>query len=94
MKRTAIKLKPPRNPGFSRQTKNDALRRSGGRCEMITPVCTGSVERYHHVFMRSAGVNNTLGNCCACCEACHTYAHTHRREAREHGWISSRFSCG
>lgn len=88
LKRTPLRSRAARNPGFSRQTKNDALRRCHGRCEAeASPQCRGVVEHFHHRRLRSQGGPNTLDNCLACCSACHAFIHRFPRTAAEHGWI-------
>ena len=64
---------------FSDSVKDDAFKRSGGRCECTrsshtnhTGRCTTSITRhgaeYHHV---DSGGSDALGNCEALCTTCH-----------------------
>ena len=70
---------------FSRQTKRDALRRSGGLCEASGEVyglaagqrCNFSlaqgVEFDHYPAPATDPGSDTLDNCVACCPTCHAF---------------------
>ncbi len=67
---------------FSENIKDQAFRRSGGRCECRrsthtnhTGRCSASITRhgaeYHHVVSLQAGGSDGLENCEALCPTCH-----------------------
>lgn len=74
---------------FSKQTKRDALKRSGGLCEAVgtlyglpegqrcnAPLAYG-VE-FDHVILEANSHDNSLKNCAACCKRCNQWkAHKH-----------------
>jgi hypothetical protein len=61
--------------------------RSGGRCEIAAPGCTGFGADPHHRLARSAGGTHALDNLLHCCGACHRFVHTHPAEAAKRGWV-------
>lgn len=65
--------------------------RSGGRCEISGPDCTGRAQEQHHRKRRRDG-GHGLGNLLDACAADHAYAHAHPAEARAAGWIVSAFT--
>jgi 5-methylcytosine-specific restriction endonuclease McrA len=68
---------------FSRQTKREALTRSGGKCEASGPLYGLSAERcnaplgygveFDHYLLAANGGDNSLENCRAVCKACHRH---------------------
>lgn len=67
---------------FSKQTKRDALKRSGGHCEAVGlrygldagkrcnfPLAYGV--QFDHITADSHGGENSLDNCAAVCRECH-----------------------
>jgi hypothetical protein len=52
-------------------TVREAVRsRSGGRCEVRHPGCTGRLDGYHHRY--KPGRKDTRENLVAVCDSCHT----------------------
>jgi hypothetical protein len=74
---------------FSRQTKREALRRSGGLCEAVGEVygldpsarCNGplshGVEFDHYPLPAGDKGSDTIGNCVAVCLTCHRWKTSH-----------------
>ncbi len=69
---------------FSKQTKRDALKRSGGKCEAIGTwygleedrrcnVSLGNGVRFDHVNLEANSHDNSLENCASVCPRCHDY---------------------
>jgi cytochrome c553 len=69
---------------FTKQTKRDALRRSGLRCESIGEWyghapghrCNADLSKgvqYDHIDLDANSKDNSLGNCAAVCIACHRW---------------------
>jgi hypothetical protein len=57
-------------------------------CEIgLWEVCDVTPVHRHHIVMRSAGGTDESANTLDVCGPCHDYAHSHRAEARERGWI-------
>ncbi len=67
---------------FSDSTKDDAFKRSNGRCECTrsshtnhTARCSTTITRhgaeYHHVVSQNSGGSDSLSNCQALCSICH-----------------------
>lgn len=49
MKRTRMRVKPPRRAKMTDEQYQVVMNRAGGRCEAQLPdVCTGSAEEWHH----------------------------------------------
>lgn len=71
---------------FSAETRAAALRRSGGRCEALTPVCRDKASHLHHIRLRKSG-DASLENALYVCCACHTYIHSNVAESYERGWL-------
>lgn len=75
---------------FSDETKRDALRRSGGRCECTrrehtshsgrcnSPVSMATAE-FHHVTVQSVGGHDGLSNCEVLCHSCHVATDSYGR---------------
>lgn len=74
---------------FSKQTKRDALKRSGGNCEAVGgwygldpgqrcgwPLAYG-VE-FDHINLEANSKDNSLENCACVCQRCHEYKTTKR----------------
>ena len=86
--RNAPKPKRPRqDPPELRDAKQAVRRRSGGRCEAGTEVCTEQVEHVHHRKMRSAGGSHSVDNLLALCHACHDWIHANPEESYARGWL-------
>lgn len=68
---------------FKKQTKRDALTRSGGLCEASGPMYGLSAERcnaplgygveFDHVILDANSKDNSLENCAAVCIKCHKW---------------------
>lgn len=69
--------------------RNQVRSRSRGVCEAVTPVCTGRAEHQHHKKGRGPHLN-TAALILDCCNACHSYIHSHPAEAYERGWMIRR----
>lgn len=76
---------------FAKQTKREALSRSGGRCEATGPefgfddgarcqTDLGSGVHFDHIWPASEGGDASLENCQALCPSCHRWK-TSRRDA-------------
>jgi 5-methylcytosine-specific restriction endonuclease McrA len=72
---------------FSKPTKRDALKRSGGLCEAIgslyglqpTQRCNGPLAygvEFDHVILDANSKDNSLENCAAVCVKCHKFKTT------------------
>lgn len=72
------------------QVRRDVEARANGWCELRTPVCTKRGTECHHLILRSAGGEDSLGNCVWTCPDCHRFAHAHPALAVERGWIRRR----
>jgi hypothetical protein len=86
MKRAAIR-KPRGDSLELKNAKRVARRRSRGRCEVRTPVCTGTARQGHHIQRRSQGGPDDAENLLDSCNECHTYLHAHPAESYERGWL-------
>lgn len=97
MKRTApLQRRTPLKPKSQRKTRFeeelDAITpaleaRSGGRCELGAPCCTGrAVDRCHRKGRGQGGTNN-LANLLHGCRACHNWCHMHPALAYSLGWL-------
>lgn len=73
---------------FSEQTKADAYRRAGGKCECTMGVCghsgrcnkqLGSNWHAHHKTAVASGGQDTLSNLLAMCIPCHQNTRTYGR---------------
>lgn len=71
---------------FKRQTKRDALKRSGGKCEAVGPMygiegrCSaplGYGVEFDHVILDANSKDNSLENCAAVCIKCHKFKTRH-----------------
>jgi 5-methylcytosine-specific restriction endonuclease McrA len=89
LRRTMFRRKAPK-PSPMKQAREAVVRRSSGRCEALTPVCTGRMEHAHHVVRRSQGGKDEPENLLACCAACHGYIHDHPAESFDRGWLRHR----
>lgn len=78
---------------FSKATKREALKRSGGECEAVgflyglppNKRCSASLARgvhFDHVLACSNGGDNSLENCAAVCWVCHYWKTTHHDTPR------------
>jgi 5-methylcytosine-specific restriction endonuclease McrA len=71
---------------FTKATKREALKRSGGYCEASGDIYTWAEERciaplahgveFDHILACSNGGDNSLGNCAAVCKKCHAFKTT------------------
>jgi len=73
---------------FSEETKNQAWRRAGGKCECTlktcshhTGRCNSSLSKWHahHKVAVASGGDDTLSNCGALCVRCHENTRTYGR---------------
>lgn len=71
-----------KNPGFWEQIQV----RSGGRCEVGTPVCTGDGSTPHHLYGQAHGSLDYPSLVLACCAACNGYIEDHPLEAQASGF--------
>lgn len=70
---------------FPRAVKDAALERADGRCE----ICQfAPVEVFHHRWRRVGPDCNTLPNCVAACQKCHSFIHENVWWAFERGWLT------
>lgn len=62
--------------------------RSGNRCELDHPGCTGWGKQMHHRRLRKQGGEHSVANLIHLCVCGHEpYVHRHREWARRHGLI-------
>ena len=79
--------------GFSPEVRQAVLCRAGWRCER----CGGlPVDALHHRAPRGMGGTsrewvNQPANGVALCRACHEWVHAHPYEARQSGWLLSKW---
>ena len=62
---------------FSDTTKDQAFRRSGGRCENCGTSVTRHGAEYHHKHSVAAGGHDGLSNCQVLCVSCHRNTRTY-----------------
>jgi len=73
---------------FSKPTKREALKRSGGKCEAAGAMyglapgqrCNADLAygvEYDHIILDANSKDNSLENCCACCPSCHRWKTSH-----------------
>lgn len=81
------------NPPMTDELYNLVMDRAQGRCEAAVPgVCTRQhPSEAHHRQLRSGGGKNLAENLAGVCHLCHGYFHRNPAEARENGWIVSKF---
>ena len=75
-----------RKEGFTPETRQIIERRSGGRCEARTPICSGWGQHIHHRKSRRAG-DHSAPNGLHVCRSCHAFIHDHPELSMEKGWI-------
>lgn len=81
------KPRSQRSPNeFPDETKQFVRRRSGGRCEAQTRVCTGEAAHFHHRKSRSSKDQRAV-NALHLCSACHAHIHANVAKSRMCGWI-------
>lgn len=74
-KRSKAKARPKRSPNeFPDETKRIVRARSGGRCEAISKVCTGTAAHFHHRQSRKHKDQRPV-NCLHVCSSCHDHIH-------------------
>lgn len=61
-------------------------RRSGGKCEVGSAVCTGTAQHFHHRKLR-AHKDHTSINCLYACGSCHTLIHSRPAMSYLLGWL-------
>lgn len=81
---------------FSRETKEQAYERCGGKCELCRTAFNGREPEYHHEIEAAMGGDNSLDNCQVLCPKCHglitrtisvpRVAKVKRIEAKRKGW--------
>lgn len=64
--------------------------RSGGVCELGTPVCELRATEVHHLAGRVGEGAHDPSNLRATCRACHIYVGDHPAESYERGWMARR----
>lgn len=84
-RRTPLRSRP--EPSHLRDAKQAVRDRSGGRCEVAGPVCTGSGEHFHHVLRRSQGGKHSAANLLHACAADHRWIHEHPEDSYRMGWL-------
>jgi 5-methylcytosine-specific restriction endonuclease McrA len=62
---------------FPDSVKNDAFRRSGGRCENCNGQLTMSTAEFHHIKSVKSGGSDLLSNCKVLCHGCHVRTHSY-----------------
>jgi len=62
-------------------------RRSGGKCEVHSDVCTGHATLVHHKLRRSHGGQGVVDNALATCNSCHLLIHGNPAMSYEKGWM-------
>jgi hypothetical protein len=92
-----VTIRPPGRPAGSEngttyeyefeQASKRVRRRSGGKCEARTQLCTEAGEQVHHRKMRSQGGTNDERNLLHVCLHCHMWIHDHPAEAYERRWL-------
>lgn len=85
MARRRMDRKPPPQ-GFPEEVRLSVRRRSGGRCEVGSSVCTKEAAHFHHRKLRSHKDHSAI-NCLHACSACHTYLHANPNMAYLMGWM-------
>lgn len=88
MKRTPFVVKPYEESPQLRRAKASVRRRSGGRCEVRSPVCSGVADQAHHRLRRSQGGKDTPDNLLDACTLCHRFIHHHPELAYDMGWLT------
>lgn len=93
MRRTPIRRRPSRKEPMSAEVYETVMsKRAKGRCEAAcSPACSRSAGHWHHRKLRSGGGQHTVPNGLAVCAACHSWIHSNPAEAKEHGWIVSKW---
>lgn len=81
-------FKPPKSEWTETKGKREVRRRSFGRCEVRTEVCTAKHEHTHHIKRRGQGGTWDPENLLGVCHACHDWIHDHIDEARAAGWLA------
>jgi hypothetical protein len=89
LKRVALKRKAKSESSVLRESRKIVRKRSGGRCEARTPVCTGQYEHTHHIRLRSRGGSDEPGNLLAVDNSCHAFIHSHPALSEASGWMKS-----
>lgn len=86
LKRSRMK-RSPSPPGFPEPVRMFVRRRSGGKCEVRSRVCSGVPQHFHHRKLRRHR-DHTSANCLYVCAACHRYIHDQMGEAAYlMGWL-------
>jgi predicted metal-binding protein len=85
MKRGRMKRKPPPG-GFPEEVRMFVRRRSGGKCEVGSSVCTEKAAHFHHRKLRRHKDNSSI-NCLYACQPCHTLIHDKVQMSYLLGWL-------
>jgi 5-methylcytosine-specific restriction endonuclease McrA len=62
---------------FSEETKKDALKNAGFKCEKCGKSLSMSTAEAHHKTSVASGGKDILSNCKILCHDCHTNTHTY-----------------
>lgn len=74
------------DPGFPEPVRLAVRRRSGGRCEVQSRVCTGKAVHLHHRKLRRHK-DHSEANALHACRACHDHIHANPSKAYLMGWL-------
>lgn len=88
--RRPMKQKSEKAKAFDKEfeiVKPEVRRRSKGKCEFRTSVCTGRAGVMHHIGRRRGDDANSAANIAHICWECHDYVHANDAEAHEEGWL-------
>ncbi len=85
MKRSPIRVKPPRRGPMPPEIAEAVIRRSRGMCEI--PYCGRNGHELHHRQLRSRGGPDTEANIIHLCGVHHDWAHANPAIANERGLI-------
>lgn len=94
MRRTPLRRISTKNAAKERElaaAKAHVRWRSNGLCEARTPACPEGWHRgvhVHHLVPRSKSVDHSPDNLRLCCEASHSWIHSHPAEARQRGLLA------
>ena len=72
--------------GFPDAVRVFVRRRSGGRCEVQSKVCTGKAAEFHHRKLRRHKDHRDV-NCLHACLACHDHIHDNPTKSYLMGWL-------
>lgn len=93
---SSTKRKPaPKRSGspnnFPEDVRLAVRRRSGGRCEARTTVCTDTAHAFHHRKGRGSKDQREV-NCLHLCHECHRHIHANPTKSYLMGWLVHSYS--